>query len=364
MYNKIGIIGLGLIGGSIAKAYRARCGVKKIVAFNRHDDVLKQAKSEGVIDEYSTEINDMFKGCEVIFICTPVDKICEYAKKLIPFIDKNCILTDVGSTKSKIYDELSQLQDNFMFIGGHPMTGSEKFRYSAAKEHLFENAYYILTPAENVKKDILDKFEQSIKNTGAITIVISPKKHDHIVAAVSHVPHIVASSLVHMVKDLDTENQYMHTLAAGGFKDITRIASSNADMWKAICTENKQEIISVLEYLENIIHGFKNQLQENHENEIYEYFDDARQYRDTFSGGSGSKLMRLYDINVDMQDKPGGIAVVAVVLSSNKINIKNINIVNSREQDAGALTISFQSDEQRQKAAELLRGMNYEVFVK
>lgn len=364
MYNKVGIIGLGLIGGSLAKAFRARTDVKKIVAMNRNEDVLIIAKQEGVIDEYTTSIDNTFEGCDIIFICTPVDKICWYAEKLVPFIDKNCVITDVGSTKETIYNDIEKLKDNFLFIGGHPMTGSEKFRYQASKEHLFENAYYILTPANNVPEKKVIELKETVEKMGAISVIISPKKHDHIVAAISHVPHVVASSLVNMVKKLDSDDGYMHTLAAGGFKDITRIASSSPEMWQSICIENKTEILSVLDSLQTILNDFKIQLLSDKNDGIYDYFDSARIYRDTFTGSTGSKLMKHFEINVDMQDKPGGIAVISVILSSNKINIKNMNIINNREHEPGVLNIFFESEESRQMAVKLLRGMNYEVFVK
>ena len=157
--EKIGIIGLGLIGGSLAKALKNRIGVKEIAAYNRNEDVLKAAYDEGIIDLYSTEINDIFCGCDIIFICTPVSLIADYAKKLLPYVSKNCIITDVGSTKGKLYDRIKPLEDKFIYIGGHPMTGSEKSRYTFSKEHLFENAYYILSPAENVPDETVIFFK-------------------------------------------------------------------------------------------------------------------------------------------------------------------------------------------------------------
>ena len=246
MFSKIGIVGLGLIGGSLAKAFRNRTSVKTIVAYNRHEDVLIEAKKQCIIDEYATEITNIFSNCDIIFICTPVQNIIEYAVKLIPFVSKNCIISDVGSTKWELYQKMKQYTDKFMYIGGHPMTGSERFRYNASKEHLFENAYYIITPDETIPKQTIHDFSELIRSIGAIVVTLSPKEHDYVVASISHVPHIIASALVHNVKNLDTPNQYMHLLAAGGFKDITRIASSSPDMWKGICMENKEQILNVL----------------------------------------------------------------------------------------------------------------------
>ncbi|MCI1931836.1 MAG: prephenate dehydrogenase/arogenate dehydrogenase family protein [Clostridia bacterium] len=364
MLKKVGIIGLGLIGGSLAKALRKRVGVEKIVALNRNEDVLKTAYNEGVIDEYTLEINSVFSDCDIVFICTPVNFVFDYAKKLIPFVDKNCIISDVGSTKGKIYEHIKEISDNFFYIGGHPMTGSEKFRYTASKEHLFENAYYILAPAENVPEKKIDYFKKIILKIGAIPVIVSPFLHDYITASISHVPHIIAAGLCNNVKMLDTKEHHMHQIAAGGFKDITRIASSNPEMWESICFENKDEILKVIASLEKVIGRIKKDLScEDHE-DVHKYFDEARLYRDSFSNVTPGSFVKRYEISIDVLDKPGSIAIIAVLFSSNNLNIKNMNIVNNRERENGVLKVSFESESERQKAIRILREMNYDVYSK
>lgn len=364
MYKKVGIIGLGLIGGSIAKAVRSRFGVTNIVASNRSEDVLKIAFDEGVINEYSTDISPIFKDCDIIFICTPVNKIFEYAEKLTNYISNTCVVTDVGSTKGNLYKEMNTLKNCFIYIGGHPMTGSEKYRYQASKDYLFENAYYIISPSEYISSKAVDDFKFMVEAIGAIPVIVSPLQHDHIVAAISHVPHIIAAGLVNMVKTLDTDQKHMYTLAAGGFKDITRIASSSPEMWESICFDNKHEILNVIETLEDIIGNVKNSLKCDRLQEVHNYFDSARLYRDSFTSISPLSYVKRYEISVDVLDKPGSIAIIAVLFSSNNINIKNMDIVNNREQDNGVLHIAFDSEEQRTKSIELLKNMNYEVYAK
>lgn len=364
MFSKIGIVGLGLIGGSLAKAFRNRTSVKTIVAFNRHEDVLLEAKNQGVIDEYATEITDIFEHCDIIFICTPVQNIIEYAEKLIPFVSKDCIISDVGSTKWELYQKMKQYSDKFTYIGGHPMTGSERFRYNASKEHLFENAYYILTPDETIPKGKTNAFSDLIRSIGAIIVILSPQEHDYIVASISHVPHIIASALVHNVKNLDTPNQYMHLLAAGGFKDITRIASSSPDMWQGICMENKEQILKVLSSFETVIQDIRQKLSQEQYQYVYDYFDAARVYRDSFHSVTPKSFVKRYEITVDVLDRPGSIAIIAVLFSSHGINIKNMSIVNNREQQQGALYFAFDTEEDRQKSISLLHNLNYDVFVK
>ena len=364
LYNTIGIIGLGLIGGSLAKAFRNRVGVEKIIAYNHNEDVLKQAYDEGVIDQYTTSVDLKFSQCDIIFICTPVDLICSYVKELLPFIKDDCIITDVGSTKGKIYDRIKAMPQKINYIGGHPMTGSEKFRYSATKEHLFENAYYIITPDDNVPEEKVNEFYEAVKKIGAIPVMVSPYEHDYIVASISHVPQIIASSLCNNVKLLDTPQGHMHKIAAGGFKDITRIASSNPDMWESICFENKEQIFKVLTSLESVVKRLKDSLMQNEHTGVHDFFNEARLYRDSFSNITPGSFIKRYEIVIDVLDKPGSIAIIAVLLSSNNINIKNMSIVNNRERENGVLYVSFDSEEQRQKSITLLREMNYEVQIK
>ena len=364
MYKKAGVVGLGLIGGSLCKALKNRYGIEKIVALNRSEDVLKEALSEGVIDEYSLEVTDMFKGCDIVFICTPVDKIFSYASLLAPIVGKDCVISDVGSTKGHIYDEMKTLGDSITYIGGHPMAGSERFRYNASKEHLFENAYYIITPAEGVGEERTDEFREMVEKIGAIPVVVSPYEHDYAVAAISHVPHIIAAALVNNVKKLDSEKEYMHLLAAGGFKDITRIASSSADMWESIMFENNEDILTVLDSLSEVISAIRQAITSDDKKDVYDYFLNAQQYRNTFENATPKAFVKRYEIDVDVLDRPGSIAIIAVLFSSNGINIKNMGIVNSRESNSGALTFAFDSEEERQRSVELLRDMNYDVTVK
>jgi len=358
---KVGIIGLGLIGGSIAKALKKRCSIN-IVALSRTEASLIQAYNEGILDSYSTLDLSIFKDCNIIFICTPVDKITYYVDKLLPYIDSNCIITDVGSAKQSIYNQMLKY-DSICFIGGHPMAGSEQIGYKASKEHLFENAYYILAPMPNTPESKINELKKLLDALGALIIVISAQYHDYIVAAISHVPHIIAAALVNMVKNKDDKEKHMHMLAAGGFKDITRIVSSSPEMWSSICQENKDNILKVIASFKLELENMENEIKQNNSKNIYSLFNSAKEYRDTFAGVSSS-ITKNYEIIVDICDKPGVIATIATMLSVNNINIKNIGIINSREYTNGVLQIILESEKDITKSAKLLKDMNFSVYVK
>ena len=236
--QKIGFIGLGLIGGSIAKAIRQYFPDYEIVAFDKNKEALALATQESVIDVAATTIDDNFYHCSYIFLCAPVSFNSAYLKQLTCYMHEDCILTDVGSVKTNIHEEAETLGLGKYFIGGHPMAGSEKSGYSNSKAMLIENAYYVLTPSVEVSDEKVARYESFVTALKALPVILDYKKHDYVTGTISHLPHIIAASLVNFVKDTDTKDELMKHLAAGGFKDITRIASSSPTMWQNICTQN------------------------------------------------------------------------------------------------------------------------------
>lgn len=353
---KIGIIGIGFIGGSLIKSLIKSNKVESILAFDTNQESLDLAYNEGVITDYTLEINEKFSDCDIIFICTPVSYIADYAKKLEHIVKSDCILTDIGSTKRTIMQDVKDLKVEF--IGGHPMIGSERSGYQTSKDYLFENSYYIITKAENNTASSIDKLKEIILELKAIPIIIDSEQHDYITSVISHVPHVIASTLVNMVKNLDNEEQLMKTLAAGGFKDITRIASSDPTMWSNICEENKDEIIKNLKVFVSMIKEFVDEI--NDKKKVYDYFDSSKTYRDSFSNKkiNGNSMPEL---DISIKDENGAIAKVATILSNNNIGIKNIEVINNRENNYGALKLITNNYEEMDKAYELLKENGYDI---
>lgn len=360
--GKIGFIGLGLIGGSLAKAIKTRYSSIEIVAYDTNINSLQIAMQEDIIDMYTTEINDSFSDCYIIFLCAPVNNNIEAMTSLISIISNNCIITDVGSTKKSIIDTAITLNCGQYFIGGHPMTGSEKSGIKAANKHLFENAYYILTPLSSTPEYKIETLHTLITEIGALPIIVNPKQHDFITATISHVPHIIASALVNTVKSLDSDNKHMHTLAAGGFKDITRIASSSPTMWQQICLSNNTFISEVIDHFQQQLNNFKDNIDTKNADEILSFFSSSRNYRNTFSDKNIGFIVKSYKVTVDVIDKPGIIAEIATILSNKNINIKNIGINNNREHEQGVLEIVFYDIDSQNKSIDILSKMNYKVY--
>lgn len=362
MKLKIGFIGLGLIGGSIAKAIRQYYPESEIVAFDKNRESLALAAQEMVIDVAAAIIDDTFLHCDYIFLCTPVSYNNAYLKQLMPYLHEDCILTDVGSVKTSIHQEVISLDLEKYFIGGHPMAGSEKSGYSNSKAMLLENAYYVLTPSEKVSKEKLDRYSAFAENLKALPIVLDYRQHDYVTGAISHLPHIIAASLVNFVRDSDTADELMKNLAAGGFKDITRIASSSPTMWQHICIQNKDNISDILSrYIDSLQHA-KKLVDNGCGQAIYNLFDSSRNYRNSLPGTSAGPIKKAFAVYCDIIDEAGQIAAVATILASNNISIKNIGIVHNREFEEGVLRIEFYQEEASQKAVHLLQKFRYIVY--
>lgn len=358
--NKIGIIGLGLIGGSIARSLKRNGRNYILSAWDKDKEMLDQARRDGVIDCAVENLESGFQDIDILFFCVPVYAMKSILQKLLPSLSPGCILSDVGSTKGDVLSLVKELDLEKRFIGGHPLAGSEKSGYPSSKANLFENAYYCITPTESSSQENLDDIKTIINDMGAIPLVLSSEEHDRATAAISHVPHVVAALLVNMVGHLDGPENHMKTLAAGGFKDITRIASSSPELWAGICLSNREVILNTLASLENLLHTFEKDLKEGEQFGIQSFFKSARTLRDTFSERK-SFIQKTFDILVDVDDRPGIIAVIASALANENINIKNIGILNNRETEEGALEIQFENEDSRELGIKALTQLGYKA---
>lgn len=270
---KFTIIGLGLIGGSLSRVLRQRLDVHDITAIDKNTDSLYQALKDNSITRGFTEVNEYVWDSDIIFICTPVRYTIEYIELIYEKLKPESIITDVGSTKVEIVNYVNNLSNPPCFIGGHPMTGTEKAGYSSGFPHLFENAYYILTPSKSTNDESLNFMTELVKNIGGIPLVIDAKMHDRAAAGISHIPHIIASALVNLVKEIDFPDEKMQMLAAGGFKDITRIASSNPEIWQDIILSNKEQIVNILYIFIDNLSNILQYIKEGREKEIYHFLN-------------------------------------------------------------------------------------------
>lgn len=362
--NRFGFLSLGLIGGSIALAIRQICPDAHIVAYARRQSTLDEALAAGAIDEGTTQINELFSDCDMIFLCAPVAVNNTFLEQLKPVLSDKTIITDVGSVKGSIHETVTKLGLDSHFIGGHPMAGSERTGFANSKASLLENAYYILTPTPSVPAEKLDAYRGLVTAMGAIPLVLDYRKHDYVTAAISHLPHVIAAALVNLIRDSDSEEGIMKMVAAGGFKDITRIASSSPAMWQQICLSNRENISALLSDYIRALTAFQAKLDKCDKNALYDEFDSARVYRDSFINASSGPIKRSYRIYVDIADKAGSLAQVTALLADNNLSIKNVGITHNRESEDGVLTVEFYEEASMTTAADVLAGSGFSVNIR
>lgn len=357
----IGFIGLGLIGGSIAKSIRRIFPDTEILGFDVDQAALNLALEDKTLTKTVTAIEAM-NDCDYIFLCAPVHYNIAYLPILKRTIKDTCILTDVGSVKSDIYTAIHENQLDDYFIGGHPMVGSERSGYEAANDRLIENAYYFVTPSTTVRKEKITDYRTFLEDLGAIPIVYSPEHHDEITAYISHIPHVIASALVNLVASKEDENGMLKQLAAGGFKDITRIASSNPVVWEHILLSNPHNVVKGLRSFITELEGIITAIESEDARNIYSFFDTARNYRNSIPEHATGVIRMNYDVYVDVPDVPGSLAQVVTYIGDAGINLKNIGITHNREDNEGVLRLSFYENDAATAAIALLGKLNYRVY--
>ncbi len=356
-------LGLGLIGGSIARGLRAARPDVYISAWVRHADKIRPAVEDGTINSLAESLTSDVAEADVILLCAPTGSNIENLRIIAPLLRPDTLVTDVGSVKGDIQKAAEELGIAAQFLGGHPMTGRETSGYAAADARILENTYYLLTPSARTRPEYTEKYTELVLELKAIPMLSDPAGHDYATAAISHVPHLIAAQLVRTVKEEDNEEEFMRTIAAGGFKDITRIASSDPAMWESICRSNTDNIRTLLsKYMEGLSR-ISHTLEEGDFGKISELFKESGAYRSGMNDRRSSAIPNDYRLYVDVPDETGIIASVATLLAHAGINIKNIGITHNREQAEGALYIAFYEKGDMQSAIPILKDNSYRVIL-
>lgn len=361
--RSIAFIGFGLIGGSIAKGVLKKYPDTRIMAFGRNKSNLEIAQEEGVVNVIlESPCDKRLFECDMVFLCAPVQDNLAYLPEIGRLIKDGAVLTDVGSTKGAICARAKELGLERCFVGGHPMAGSEQTGYKASTDYLFSNAYYIISPISDEHPELTGALRRLAEDLQAIPMQVEAEKHDAAVAAVSHLPHIVASSLVNIVKASDDAQHTLKTIAAGGFRDITRIASASPELWEQICDSNSHALAALLDRYIGMLSDISFSLKkEQSDQRILRMFESSREYRNSIDAKSKGALSADYSFSVDIADEVGAISTISVILASKGISIKNIGINNARDHGEGALRIAFYEEEAKEKALTVLKRYQYDL---
>jgi prephenate dehydrogenase len=356
--EKISIIGIGLIGGSLAKAIKKTNPAITISALDQ-SDVLNLAINDEVIDR---KLNSLFEVTEadLIFICLPVDESIKVFEILIPLLKENQIVSDVCSVKKVFSDIWNQSSSKGIYIGGHPMTGKETSGYASSDSLLFENSIYILNDCSNSETHTKE-LSGLLELIGARITFVDADTHDKIVAEVSHLPQLVATSLVNTVTDHAKLN--ILSFAAGGFRDMTRIASSPFAIWEPIIKKNKEKILDSLANLKKELDIVENAVQKDDYKQLAEKFETARIRRSVIPKNTKGFISQLYDIFIFVKDQPGEMSVVSTALYKANINIKDIEVLKMREGTGGSFRLAFDNEADAIRAKKIVEALGFSTKV-
>ena len=354
----IGSVGVGLLGSSLAVALKDTLKKEiEIYAFSSEQTLQKARQMDVFSGFYSyNDITTSIDGLDILFLCSPIKVIIEHIKTIstAPALSDKLIITDVGSTKRQIMETAEKAfahRNDMIFIGGHPMAGNEYRGIDANDKSLYENAIYALTPSPKTEDEHVSKLLYIIKQVGAIPLIVNPVKHDRAVAGISHLPQMMASGLVDMISK-EENAELAKILSAGGFRDMTRIASSQYKMWEDIVDTNKDNIFELIDTYISELTQIKDAIQNK---TLEPIFENARNTRELIQKGKrGLLLQTVFEIFVRIPDQPGMLLKISTILAEANLNIKDISIQHSREQDGGQFRLGFATISESEQAVDLL----------
>lgn len=280
LFERIAIAGVGLIGGSLAQAVKQKKVAGEVLGIGRNAQRLEQAKAQGIIDAYTARIDERLAEADLIVVATPVGTIVDLIKEMIPFLTQGTIITDAGSVKTAIVRQSETcVPGRLFFVGSHPIAGTENSGFESSFPTLFNNRTCIITPVAGTDQVALEKVRQLWSLVGANVVCMDCEEHDRIFAAVSHLPHMIAYSMVNCLLTIEGFEENIFSFSAGGFKDFSRIAASHPEMWKDIALMNKDKLLPAITIFQNYLSGLKDAVERGDAGKLLAEFTRARTFR-------------------------------------------------------------------------------------
>lgn len=280
LFKRMAIVGLGLIGGSLARVAKEKMVVETIIGLGRRAENLELALTAGSIDEYSLDLRQGLDDVDILVIATPVGMIVNLVREMSGCLKPGTIITDVGSVKTSIVLEIeSFLPPHIHFVGGHPIAGTENSGFKASFAQLFQGARCILTPNKNTNPAAVEKVKHLWERAGCDVMLMEAERHDRIFAAVSHLPHLIAYSLINAVIDVDKKEGGIVDFSAGGLRDFTRIAASDPVMWRDIFFMNKDNMLPLIDHFQKVLEELKSNILKEDSEKLTSEFDRSRTFR-------------------------------------------------------------------------------------
>jgi prephenate dehydrogenase len=355
---KIAVLGVGLIGGSIGLAARRRLGAE-VVGFSRTPATLERALELGVLDRAAGSLTEACAGADLVFCCGPVAALPAQAAAALAACGPDAVVTDVGSTKGEL---VAALGEDERFIGGHPLAGAETAGVENAREELFEGARWYLTPTERSSGVLYDRLQRTLSALGARPQAVDPATHDRLMATVSHMPHVVADALVSEAAEELTRDSERLPEVGPSFRDATRVAGSNPEVWADIFTSNREAVADSVESVARRLAAAAELIRAGGREEIAAWHAAAGEgRRDLLEADAEAGALR--ELRIVVLNRPGTIAELALALGEAGVNIEDMGLHPAPDMTSGAVSLWVAGDAQAAKAAELVRGLGHTVTV-
>ena len=360
------IAGLGLIGGSMALGIKRDHPDYEILGYNRSDYSRDIALERGIVERATGDFKAFAPLADVIILAVPIKQTIGFLKELADLeLKDNVIITDAGSTKLDIVKagESYLAGKNVQFVGSHPMAGSHKSGAIAADVTLFENAYYIFTPTSLTKEGTIPELKEILSGLKSRYVEIDAAEHDRVTGQISHFPHILASGLMEQAADYATDHEMTNHFAAGGFRDMTRIAESEPGMWSSILMTNATAVLDRIDDFKARLDHVADLIKAQDEHAIWEFFDNGRKKRKEMEIHKKAGVDSFFDIFVDVPDREDEILnIMELLRGTSLVNIR-INEEN-REDIHGILQISFKNEKDRTHAKTVIEAnTDYHVVI-
>jgi prephenate dehydrogenase len=355
--KRIAIIGLGVIGASLGMALQAARPDLEVLGMDiEHGTVVKAMEMAAISRPLLLE--DLV-GCEVVFIATPLRMIPQVLLQIRDKLNPDAIVTDVGSVKTWVIEKYEELlPSGVAFIGGHPLAGSDRSGITGADKYLLQNAVYVLTPLPSTPGEKVENLKDLLAETGAQVMILTPADHDAMVSKVSHLPHIVAASLMN---NLERQPEALR-LAAGGLRDTTRIAASSPGLWEDILLFNKAAVAGEIRAFIDQLNCYLQVIESNDKTKLCQYLTEAQQMRKGLPICRTS-LRTSADIVAIIPDKPGIIGTLGALLGGAGININDIQIMGVRDENEGSIRLGVPQS-LVQQALQLLKDNGIRAWIR
>ena len=367
MAKTIYIAGLGLIGASMALGIKRDHPDYKILGYNRSQASRDIALERGIIDRATDDFASFAPLADVIILTLPIKQTIAFIQELAGLnLKEGVIISDAGSTKAIIVEVAEEYLagKSVRFVGAHPMAGSHKTGAASADVNLFENAYYIFTPSSLTSSDTIEEMKDLLSGLHARFIEIDAKEHDRVTSQISHFPHILASGLMEQTAVYAQEHEMTRRFAAGGFRDMTRIAESEPGMWTSILLSNRETILERIEDFKERLDEIGQAISKGEEEQIWNFFNQAREQRQAMEIHKRGGVDSSYDLYVDVPDEEDVILRILELLRGTSLVNIHINEEN-REDVHGILQISFKNAQDLERAERLIsENTDYTVVIK